>query len=161
MNGSLSYTKSQLYSLVALRVLIGWHFLYEGLAKLLNPSWSAYGYLMDSGGFMKEVFVSMASNPSVLLVVDFLNVWGLILVGAGLLLGFLTRFASIGGILLLLFYLLSHPSLIGVRYAIPSEGSYLWVNKNIIEMAAIVVLYVFPTSKIIGLDSLFFKNKKN
>ena len=35
----------QLYGLVVLRVLIGWHFLYEGIAKLLNPYWSSAAFL--------------------------------------------------------------------------------------------------------------------
>jgi len=30
-----------------LRIFIGWHFLYEGLAKLFSP-WSSAGYLMES-----------------------------------------------------------------------------------------------------------------
>ena len=45
-----NYTTTQLSALVILRVLTGWYFLYEGVTKLLSPSWSAYGYLMDSKG---------------------------------------------------------------------------------------------------------------
>ena len=40
------YTSWQTAILVVLRVFIGWHFLYEGLVKLLNPYWSAAGYLV-------------------------------------------------------------------------------------------------------------------
>ena len=44
------------------------------------------------------------------------------------------------------------------------EGSYLLVNKNLIELAALAVLWLFPTGKIIGLDRLIFslkiKNRK-
>ena len=32
------YSTFQLTTLVALRMLIGWHFLYEGIAKILNTS---------------------------------------------------------------------------------------------------------------------------
>ena len=39
----------QLYGLVTLRVIIGWHFLYEGIAKLLNPYWSSAAFLLDAG----------------------------------------------------------------------------------------------------------------
>ena len=31
--------------LVLLRVAIGWHFLYEGVVKILNPGWTAAGFL--------------------------------------------------------------------------------------------------------------------
>ena len=48
---NINYTTTQLFWLVALRVLIGWHFLYEGLVKVVNPNWSSAGYLMDSQGF--------------------------------------------------------------------------------------------------------------
>jgi thiosulfate dehydrogenase [quinone] large subunit len=152
-----AYTTAQSWLLVILRVLIGWHLLYEGIVKLWNPGWSAGGYLMDSKGFFAEYFYKMAANPDTLAVIDFLNVWGLILIGAALILGIFTRLALIGGIVLLSLYYLSHPPLIGVQYALPSEGSYLLVNKNLIEIFAMAVLLVFPTGKIAGLDSIIWK----
>jgi thiosulfate dehydrogenase [quinone] large subunit len=85
-----------------------------------------------------------------------MNVWGLILIGLSLILGVLSRAGILAGIVLLAFYYLSHPPIIGADYALPSEGSYLWVNKNLIEMIALAVLYVFPTSRILGLDRLIF-----
>ena len=99
-----NYTGWQLWSLVILRVAIGWHFLYEGLTKLLNPDWSSLGYLMDSKGLFSGMFHSMAGNVALLNVMDFINVWGLILIGAGLIVGLLTRTAAIAGIVLLAFY---------------------------------------------------------
>ena len=79
-----NYTTMQLFWLVALRVLIGWHFLYEGLVKVVNPNWSSAGYLMDSQGFFSGFFQSLATNQSVLSVVDFMNMWGLVAIGLGL-----------------------------------------------------------------------------
>jgi thiosulfate dehydrogenase [quinone] large subunit len=80
----------------------------------------------------------------------------LILIGLGLILGFLARPACIFGILLLSLYYLSHPPFPGLRYAVPNEGSYLIINKTLIELLALVVLYVFPNSKIIGIDRFIF-----
>lgn len=154
---TISYTNAQMWSLALLRMLIGWHLLYEGVVKLWNPGWSAGSYLMDSRGFFAEYFYKLAANPSVLEVVDFLNVWGLILVGLALVLGIFTRLALVGGILLLGLYFLSHPPLIGVKYAMPSEGSYLWVNKNLIEIVAMAALLFFPTSRFLGLDRFIWK----
>ena len=34
-------------ALTVLRVVIGWHFLYEGVAKLTSTTWSAAGYMAD------------------------------------------------------------------------------------------------------------------
>ncbi len=154
------YTPAQLWGLVILRVAIGWHLLYEGVVKLLNPNWSSVGYLMDSKGWFSGIFHSMAGNPDVLQVVDFLNIWGLILIGLGLILGLFTRLSSWAGVLLLLFYYLSHPPLIGETYVIPSEGNYLFVNKTMIEMITLVVLVLFPTGSIIGIDHIIFRNKR-
>lgn len=154
-----AYSKSQTFWLVALRMVIGWHFLYEGIIKVLNPKWTALGYLMDSKGWFTPFFHSMANNPEILAVVNFLNEWGLILVGLGLIVGSLTRIACIGGIILLGFYFLSHPPFIDSQYMLPTEGSYLWIDKNLIEMVALAILYVFPTSKIFGLDGYLFRSK--
>lgn len=93
-------------------------------------------------------------------IIDFLNIWGLVLIGLGLMLGFLTRIATLAGMLLLIFYYLSHPSFIGANYAIPSEGNYLWINKTLIEFFAIWVLYYFPTGSSVGIDRFIFRNKQ-
>jgi len=160
MYDSLNYSKSQLYLLTALRVVIGWHFLYEGLVKLANPDWSSIGFLLDSKGVLSNLFYFLASNSDILKVVDTLNIAGLVLIGLGLILGSFTRLATISGIILLAFYYLSHPPFIGLKYILPMEGSYLVVSKNLIELVALCVLLVFPTSYIFGLDRLNYLIRK-
>lgn len=157
---NFQYSKWQLIALVLLRVAIGWHFLYEGLVKLINPNWSSVGYLLDSSGFLKEMFYSIAANPDFLRIADFLNIWGLITIGLGLILGAFTRIANFSGIVLLSFYYLSHPSFIGLNYSMPMEGSYLIVNKVLLELLALVVILLFPTAKQIGLDRIIFIKKR-
>jgi thiosulfate dehydrogenase [quinone] large subunit len=159
MGEKINYSNTQLSLLVALRVLIGWHFLYEGISKLVNPDWSSVAFLLDSKGFLSSFFYSLASNPDVLKVVDFLNIWGLVLIGLGLILGLFSRISIIAGMALLGMYYLSHPPMVGHSFSVPSEGSYLWVNKNLIEMAALAVLLVFPSWMQIGLDRFIFKRK--
>ena len=56
MNEESGYTAWQTITLVLLRVLIGWHFLYEGVVKLFDREWSSYAYLMDSNGLFSGVF---------------------------------------------------------------------------------------------------------
>jgi thiosulfate dehydrogenase (quinone) large subunit len=147
-----SYTSWQLAILVILRVMIGWHCLYEGVVKLYNPNWSSLSYLVDSHGLFASFFSFLTQNSMVLNIVDFINIWGLIFIGLGLMLGVFTRIATVAGIMLLGLYYLSHPPLIGISYAIPSEGNYLIINKTLIEVLALAVLFVFPTGHIIGLD---------
>ena len=148
---------TQVTMLIILRVLIGWHFLYEGIAKLLNPNWTAIGYLLDSQGIFSGFYHSLASNPSSVEIVNFLNIWGLILIGSGLILGLFTKISSISGAVLLALYYLSHPPFAGLEYNLPVDGNYLWVDKTLIELFTLILLYFFPTGKIIGLDRIIFR----
>lgn len=154
------FTAFQTFTLVFIRMLIGWHFLYEGIAKLLNPYWTSAGYLTESKGLFSGLFTAIADNLMLLKVTDFLNIWGQIAIGAALIMGLLTSWACIAGIFLLLIYYVCNPPFIGYSYTVPSEGSYLIVNKILIEMAALGILLAFPTGKILGLDSLLFKRGK-
>jgi thiosulfate dehydrogenase [quinone] large subunit len=152
MNTKMNYTPWQLYAMTELRVIIGWHFLYEGLAKLMKPGWSAAGFLLQSKWLLAPVFKWIAGNPTLLSIVNQLNIWGLIAIGLGLMVGCLTRFASLAGIGLILLYYSCNPPFIGLYYSLPSEGNYLFVNKNVVEMAALLVLFKFQTSHILGFD---------
>ncbi|MCL2502392.1 MAG: DoxX family membrane protein [Bacteroidales bacterium] len=152
----MNYSTKQLTALVILRVFIGWHFAYEGIVKIFSPSWGAAMYLRDSQGFLSRFFIDLADS-SLMPVVDFLNEWGLLLIGLGLICGAFAKMASICGIILLSFYYMSHPSFLGVQYAMPVEGNYLWIDKNVVEMAALAVVFFFPTSQIIGLDRFIKK----
>ncbi|WP_167618270.1 DoxX family membrane protein [Maribellus sediminis] len=158
MKGS-NYSTKQLSALVILRFLIGWHMLYEGVHKLFTPGWSAQGFLSESQWIMSGFAKWIVSQQSVLTVVDFMNTWGLIAIGLGLILGLLTRIATVSGIILLLMYYFSTPPLIGLEYSIPTEGNYLIINKTLIEAAALLVILLFPTGAIIGLDRFVFKKK--
>jgi thiosulfate dehydrogenase [quinone] large subunit len=155
------YSAFQTFMLVFLRMLIGWHFLYEGIAKLLNPYWTSAGYLSESKWLFSGLFTAIADNPALLKVVDFLNIWGQIAIGLALITGLLTSWACIAGSLLLLIYYVCNPPFVGYSYTLPSEGSYLVVNKILIEMAALGILLAFPTGKIVGLDGIIFKKRKN
>jgi thiosulfate dehydrogenase [quinone] large subunit len=133
--------------------------MFEGLVKIFNPAWSPFGFLMDSKGFFAPFFHALASNPKMLEAVGFLNEWGLLLIGLGLITGFLTKPATWAGMALLLFYYLSHPPLGGLNYALPNEGSYFLVDKLVIEFLALGVLAMFPTVNLIGLDRIIFRKK--
>ncbi|MBT8462652.1 MAG: DoxX subfamily, partial [Gemmatimonadetes bacterium] len=111
-------------------------------------------YLDQSQGILSGWFVDLASNPGTLAVVDFLNVWGLILVGLGLMLGGLARTASFFGIIMLALYYLATPPWPGFVYSIPAEGAYMIINKTFIELCALFVTLFFPTGHIVGLDRL-------
>ncbi len=142
------------YVATGLRILVGWHFLYEGIVKLLNPEWSAKIYLMGSNWIFSGVFNRMASSEAAMLVVDFLNTWGLILIGLSLFIGLLTRWSSVAGALLLLFYFAAYPPIPGHTFGAVVEGNYLWVNKTLIELVLLLVFAFFPAGYLYGIDRL-------
>jgi len=144
----------QMAAVVALRVLIGWHFLYEGLAKLTSAGWSAKGFLLQSRGPLAEVFRWMAAEPERLDLVNQLNMWGLTLIGLGLIVGCFTRLAAVSGLLVIMLFYLCNPPFVGYFYAIPTEGSYLIVNKNLVEAAALAVILVTGSGRAAGLDRI-------
>ena len=153
--------KCQLYGLVTLRVLIGWHFLYEGISKLINPYWSSAAYLLDSKWIFSGLAKTIVANPTLLSISDYVNMWGLTLVGVALVLGLFSKYGSIAGMVFISLYYLFAPPLLGLEYGRPNEGSYLIVNKNLIEACALWVLYCFPTSHIVGLDRFLSKSNSN
>lgn len=154
------YSDLQIFSLTFLRVLIGWHFLYEGFTKLFStPAWTAKSYLLGSVGPFSGIFHAMGANPAIMNIIDPVNMWGLILIGLSLFIGLFARPFKLFGIVLLLLYYFAYPPFSTVVINSPAEGSYWIVNKNLIEMAALFVLFLFPTSHITGIDR-YIKFKK-
>ena len=151
------YSGFQVTTLVALRMLIGWHFCYEGLAKLLNPYWTSAGYLAGSQWFLKDELIKIAASPTAVTAIDLLNQWGLVAIGLGLMLGLLARPAAIAGVVLLALYWIVAPPFASLTYAMPAEGSYVLVNKVLVELGALLVLVAFPTSRVWGLDRFLFR----
>jgi thiosulfate dehydrogenase (quinone) large subunit len=151
------FNNLQMAALVVLRVMIGWHFLYEGVAKLMKGNWSAAGFLLQSKWLFAGIFKWMANTPEVLSAVNLMNIWGLIAIGLGLILGCFTTIASLAGIALILLYYVCNPPLVGLFYSIPMEGHYMIVNKNVVEMAALFVIAVTGTGRYAGLDRILRK----
>jgi len=148
------FNKDQLRkSMVFLRILIGWHFLYEGVIKLFNPDWTAFGYLATAQGPFKSLFIGL-TGESIIGWVDTLNWLALIFVGASLLLGIFEKKGALVGILLLAMYYFAHPPFPWLEQ-MNVEGSYWFVNKNLIELVACWVIYNFPTGEYFGLTYLF------
>ncbi len=158
-----TYTSYQTIVLVTLRILIGWHLLYEGIAKVVNPYWSSSQFLKESEWILTGFFKWIMSNQSLLSLVDLLNEWGLILIGLGLIVGLFTRTAAFFGVILLFLYYFATPPLLGMNYSMPVEGNYLIINKTLIEAVTMILLILFPTGRIFGLDLLVerFKEMKN
>ena len=147
-------TRGAMLAITVLRVFIGWHFLYEGIAKLSSPSWSAAGYLKQARGPFAGLFKWLAAQPDLLANADLITMWGLTAVGLLLILGLFTRLASLGAIGFIVLFYLCNPPFVGYFYSIPTEGSYLIVNKNLVELGALVVVLVTGSGRFAGLDRI-------
>ena len=142
------------------RIVIGWHFLYEGLVKLFIPGWTAAPFLLESTWIFSGIFKALASNPEMLMVVNFINVWGLILIGLGLFVGLFTRISAISGAALLFLYFVAQPPFIGLILNGNVEGNYIWVNKNLIEIITLILLFKLPRKWLFSFDNLLIEWKK-
>jgi uncharacterized membrane protein YphA (DoxX/SURF4 family) len=149
-NGALSSVLKTF--LFLLRTAVGWHFLYEGIAKLFTPNWTSAGYLEMSRWIFRDFFQWIAAHPAALRVVDLLNIWGLVAIGLGLLFGVFVRTASIAGVVLILLYYTANPPFLGMDFGAMAEGNYLVVDKNLVELFALCVLAFLPSGMLPGLD---------
>ena len=135
------------YAMTLLRMLVGWIFLYEGLYKLVQPGgWSAEGYLRTSQWFAAPAFHAIAATPWLLKAVDLMNMWGLTLIGLGLIIGVLVRPAAAAGLALLLFYYVAQPPFL----APSSDGHFLWIDRNAVEAAALLAVLLLPSYSLGG-----------
>lgn len=154
-------TKLKLWVVFLLRIALGWLFFYEGISRLLNPYWTSAGSLLESRGPLAGLFHSLAAGSATLKAVDILNTWGLIIVGLGLLVGFLSRGAGAAGMILIILHYVCNPPFLGYAYNAPQEGTYLFINKDVVEFFALWILILFPTGKTIGLERLLFRKKRD
>jgi thiosulfate dehydrogenase [quinone] large subunit len=136
------------YSLLLLRVVMGWIFFQAGVDKLLQDNWTAAGFLnnVPDGNPFASTFASMAGNE----LVDLLNMWGLTLIGVALLLGVLVRWSAFWGAIMMLFY-----------WAASLEGGLLdglplahgWVvDDHMVYAVLLFGLGAFGAGRILGLD---------
>ena len=117
-------------SILFLRLGLGFLFFWAGWTKVIDPKWSAAGYLVGAQTF-KSLFTWFAS-PEVLPIINFLNEWGLTLIGAALILGISVRLASFFGLaMMILYYLPIFP---------PAHG---WIDDHVIYS---LILLMFMTT---------------
>jgi thiosulfate dehydrogenase [quinone] large subunit len=155
-----SLSTYQQISIVCLRTVIGWHFLYEGYFKLVLPAWGLNGTHIgrwSSASYLDEATGPVGHMLHALFdagwgqIIDVAVIAALVGIGLSLLSGLLTQLGCYGAIVMLaLFYVTALP-LDGVPHA-GMEGNYLIVNKNLIELVAVTVVQSFHTGRIAGLD---------
>ncbi|MFZ3020104.1 MAG: DoxX family membrane protein [Minisyncoccia bacterium] len=134
---------TKLTSLFLLRLSLGFYFLYAGFSKIIDPTWSAVGYLNGAQGFLKPLYNYFA-GANVLPIINVLNEWGLALIGLALILGLATRFASFCGIILMALYYLA------LSFPYPDAHS-LVVDQHIIFITIFLVIIALRSEDKISL----------
>lgn len=131
---------------VALRLMIGYAFLYSGATKILESGWSAQGYLLNAvpeASPMYGVFQWMGSSA---LMNEFLALaipWGEFLIGLAIIVGLFTRLAAFwGAFMMLMFYFSNWDVAHGV------------INSDFAYMLVFLSVAAFGAGRIIGLDSI-------
>ena len=136
----------QKVSLFLLRMSLGWYMLYAGVPKVFDPNWSAAGYLAGAKNFAG--FYNFFLTPGMLPITNFLNAWGITLIGVSLILGVCVRWSSVFGILLMVLYYFALP------FPMQDAHSYV-VDAHFINAAGFLTLAAFGAGRVWGLENWF------
>ena len=125
---------------------------YAGIVKILDPSWTSAGYLKGAKTF--SAFYLWLTNPEIINGVNFLNKWGLTLLGVSLMIGIFVRLSSVlGAVLMALYY---WPVL-----DFPKAGAYGYIiDEHIIYILILVLFAVTAAGRFWGLDEYLVKKTK-
>lgn len=131
------------------RVALGWLMLYAGITKIMDPSWSAAGYLKGAKTF-PDLF-QWFLQPGILPVINFINEWGLTFLGISLILGVGVRLSGVLGALLMMLY---YFPVLEFPYIPPH--SYI-IDDHIIYALVLLVLSAFRAGRIWGLEGKYYQ----
>lgn len=127
-----------------LRVVLGWFFFYAGITKVLNPAWTAQGYLVGAKTFTG--LYQWLASPGMIGLVNFVNEWGLTLLGVSLILGIGVRLSSVlGAIMMLLYYFPAS--------TFPYVANGFIVDTHIIYAATLILLATLRAGRYYGLEN--------
>ncbi|UPV72821.1 DoxX family protein [Halorussus limi] len=131
---------------VALRLMMGYAFLYSGWDKLTAAEpFSAAGYLthVTAASPLSGLFHWMGQTPWFVEFVNLAVPWGEFLIGLGLLVGALTRLAAFfGAFMMLMFYFGNW------------EVAHGFINGDFAYMLVFLAVAAFGAGRILGLDAV-------
>ena len=141
--------------LFLLRISLGWLFFYAGITKVLDPAWSAGGYL--KGAKTLSALYSWLASPQMLPLVNFVNEWGLTLIGVSLLLGAFVRVSAVSGALAMVLYYIPVVEMRAFEFfpqiPVPYIGAHsVLVDEHIIYALALLALVVFNAGRVWGVE---------
>lgn len=132
--------------LFALRVFVGWTFLYAGTWQIWE-NYSAAGFLNHVVTF--HSFFSVFAAPAVLPVTDVLMKWGHLLIGLSLVSGLLVRVSGPFGVLLMVVYYFAH-----MEWPFIGDHLSFLVDYHLVYATVLVYLIAHNAGHVWGLDGL-------
>ncbi|WP_442905067.1 DoxX family protein [Haladaptatus sp. ZSTT2] len=144
------------YSLVILRVVMGWVLFQGGITKILDPTWSARGFLLNAipeGNPLGGLWMTLGTDYIGL--IDPLNAWGLTLAGLALMLGAFVRWSAFWGAIMMLFYWAAALQG-GILAGLPIAHGWV-VDDHIVYAALLFGLGAFGAGRILGVDAYLEK----
>lgn len=129
------------YWIVFLRLLAGWWFLHAGWNKYATPGeFSAGWFLERTGTVVSPILTAFAGGGTEAFVNSIVPV-GELLIGLGLILGLLTRLASVFGAFMMFFFYF---------------GNEAWrrgfVNGDLLGLVLFLTIVVFGAGRVWGVD---------
>ena len=144
------------YALLALRVVMGWIFLQSGIEKVLDPEWTAAGFLQHAipeGNPFIVMWQGFAGSP----VIDGLVAWGMLLTGIGIITGTLLRWSAFWAAVMMIFFWLA--SLQGGLFAgLPLEHGWV-VDDHIVYAFLLFGLGALGAGRVLGGDAILERTK--
>ncbi len=144
------------YTLVALRVVMGWVLFQGGLDKVLDPEWTAAGFLqfaIPEGNPFTATFADLAGNGTV----DFLVQWGLTLTGFGLIIGALVRWNAFwAAFMMIMFWAASLTG--GLSEFLPLEHGWV-IDDHLVYAVLLFALGAFGAGRVFGVDAILEKTE--
>ncbi|MBP3953818.1 hypothetical protein J8F10_00700 [Gemmata sp. G18] len=119
----------------------------------------------DANAFIDELKKDLGFKPDPKAVpelsngqrMDRVTMWFLVVVGACLMGGLLTRLACVMAAGFLVMTYLAHPAFPWYPQPPNTEGNPLFINKNVIEALALLALACYPTGRWLGLDAIVLR----
>jgi uncharacterized membrane protein YphA (DoxX/SURF4 family) len=133
--------------------------LRSGLLEELNEQFTrkfhqALDELLTPEQLAAEKMIPEAESAALLSWLDLVTAWGLTVLGGCLLLGLLTRTSCVLAAAFLVMTYLSTPPWPWMPTSPKDEGFYLFVNKNAVELLALLALATTASGRWFGVDAL-------
>jgi thiosulfate dehydrogenase [quinone] large subunit len=130
---------------LALRLLVGWLFLYAGAWQVLSPEFTVAGFLSTTKTF-HNLYAPLTA-PAIAPLMTFLVSYGHLLIGLSLVSGLLVRVSGVFGVFLMLTYWTAH-----MDWPFIENHNSLFVDYHIVYAVLLGWMVAVGAGQAYGLD---------